>query len=231
MLRSIGDTLWCGAGGNGYLFYLTTGAATWTQVSVDVVTGPSIDVSDILSVSDGHIVGTSEGLYHSTNGGISWTIIPGFGTGMLKFVRWNNAIIATRTTVFTRWYYSDDEGQTWTQFSMTPLCFGHTVFDGRLYSGQLDGLWYMENAITSIDEPAEQLFTLFPNPTSHELNIQLNEGGSANYTLLDMQGRTVMSGSTTGLRTQLSLSHLVAGTYLLRVEQDGSIANERFVVQ
>lgn len=56
---------------------------------------------------------------------------------------------------------------------------------------------------------------VFPNPTANYLVL---DGSAAVYTLLDLQGRTVLHGRHAEGRSELDLSGIAAGNYLLRVE-------------
>lgn len=56
---------------------------------------------------------------------------------------------------------------------------------------------------------------VFPNPTA---NFLVLDGSAAVYTLLDLQGRTVLHGRHEEGRSELDLSGIASGNYLLRVE-------------
>jgi len=56
---------------------------------------------------------------------------------------------------------------------------------------------------------------VFPNPTA---NFLVLDGSAAVYTLLDLQGRTVLHGLHAEGRSELDLSGFASGNYLLRVE-------------
>ena len=56
---------------------------------------------------------------------------------------------------------------------------------------------------------------VFPNPTA---NFLVLDGSASVYTLLDLQGRTVLHGRHAEGRSELDLSGIAAGNYLLRVE-------------
>lgn len=232
-LRTIGDTLWCGAGGNGYLFFITAGATDWTPVNVQMVTGPIIFITDLIELEGEMLAGSSTGIHRSTDHGATWQPLPGanWSCNALQITRWGDALIASRTTAYTRWYRSDDNGGTWDLFSTTPLSFNSTVYDGRLYSGRLDGLWYMEPGSTGLAERAAFTFGLAPNPAADVVRIRLVDPELATYAVFDMQGRTVMSGRITSNGTQLSVEGLDRGTYVVRVEQEGRVASDRLVVQ
>lgn len=229
-LRVIGDTLWCGAGGNGFLFHAVPGATGWTPVQVDMVTGPSIDLTDIIAVDGGLLAASTVGLYRSMDQGASWTPIGG-PAAVVKLTRWNDALIASRTGAITRWLRSTDDGLTWTQFSITPLSFGQVVHNGRLYAGRLDGLWYMEEPGTGMEERTEHPFLLYPNPASDVVHLRSPLKGPVNYTIHDMQGRIVLSGVVHGPLAILPVDQLEAGSYLVHIAQEHLVATEQLVVR
>ena len=53
----------------------------------------------------------------------------------------------------------------------------------------------------------------------------------ANYQLIDAAGRMVQQGRLIGERTVLPTARMDRGIYMLRVERDGVIANQRIVLQ
>lgn len=83
---------------------------------------------------------------------------------------------------------------------------------------------------TSVTEAAAANVSVWPNPTTGLLNVGLGQDGSALIEVLDMQGRAVMTTSTTGRLHQLDASMLAAGTYVVRVSQSGAVSNSRIEV-
>ena len=67
---------------------------------------------------------------------------------------------------------------------------------------------------------AQQLgLRVFPNPTDRELTVELSATqGASSYRLLDATGRTVLAKAQPAGRSQLDVSQLPAGMYVLRVE-------------
>ena len=59
--------------------------------------------------------------------------------------------------------------------------------------------------------------SVFPNPVSSMLNIQLTENLSTNleYTVFDIRGRKVMTGNLTEMTSQLAVDHLSSANYVL----------------
>ena len=67
-----------------------------------------------------------------------------------------------------------------------------------------------------IDARASDI-SIYPNPANDILTIR-SSLTSGSYTLTDMQGRTLISGSIDGTETVLRMSSLVQGTYLLHLD-------------
>jgi Secretion system C-terminal sorting domain len=69
----------------------------------------------------------------------------------------------------------------------------------------------------SIQRIAETDFTVFPNPTSGDVQLGITEGIiGTHYTLIDANGREVLSGTFRQGTTTLSLATFPAGVYMLR---------------
>ena len=74
---------------------------------------------------------------------------------------------------------------------------------------------------TSVDRPeVVKEISVYPNPASGWINIQTEFDGSVQnppFSILDMQGRTVMTGKLTGPNMTIDVSSLQAGMYVLQV--------------
>jgi hypothetical protein len=73
----------------------------------------------------------------------------------------------------------------------------------------------------------------YPNPTKGELNIDLTlEHGTAQLIVTDLLGRTVQQTTTRQAHTQLDVSKLATGAYLLRaVLPGGKTLSQRIQIQ
>jgi hypothetical protein len=70
------------------------------------------------------------------------------------------------------------------------------------------------------DMLVESRLAVFPNPASNNLTVQI-EGlkGAADIRLFDMYGKVVLQTSVTRTNTQLDISRLAAGVYLVKVQE------------
>lgn len=87
------------------------------------------------------------------------------------------------------------------------------------------GSFEIQNSVGLTDEPADEDFMLYPNPSSSTVFIRLPEShsGPATLRLTDLQGRLVQRHVLEAGQLEFSVAHLPAGTYLLHVEELGEI--------
>ena len=93
-----------------------------------------------------------------------------------------------------------------------------------LVSDMQTGLWVLEiDGTASIPDPAQRPIGLgaHPNPTSGHLIIDLGSDARAQIRLLDLRGRVVWEGRSTGRTSQADLSGLPAGTYVVEAVRSG----------
>ncbi len=91
--------------------------------------------------------------------------------------------------------------------------------DTRLGYGIPDFTRANTPTVLSTENENNQLFNVYPNPTTSEITIQLNETKVNNYftSLMDISGKTLLYQPINSLSFKLSLTNLNAGTYFLRI--------------
>lgn len=73
--------------------------------------------------------------------------------------------------------------------------------------------------------------TVYPNPTSDVLQIELDETlNNAVATLQDVQGKVVYTQSIKGSATTMSVGHLVKGMYILHISAEGKDFNQKIMI-
>ncbi len=79
-----------------------------------------------------------------------------------------------------------------------------------------------------VEENSKDLFAIYPNPVKEVLNIVgLYQSGSVNFKLFSIDGKQIKAGSIDN--SQLNLSDLSRGLYLLQLESDGKIVTEKII--
>ena len=74
-----------------------------------------------------------------------------------------------------------------------------------------------------------QQFGLYPNPSRGEITLQAIGGNKTNYTIYDLLGRTLISGTFTDTKI-IDLSSWSNGTYLVRFETGPVISYEKVIL-
>lgn len=85
---------------------------------------------------------------------------------------------------------------------------------------------------TSVAEPMAVVHTqVYPNPSNGSVNLVFDNGliGSA-FTIADQLGRMVYSGVVKTRRTELDLSALAPGLYVLRAANQGHVSNQQIMI-
>lgn len=70
----------------------------------------------------------------------------------------------------------------------------------------------------NVEEHFKLNFSIYPNPTNQNLNIQTNIT-NYNYKLYTLHGQTILESKNSSLLTQLDLGHLSTGVYFIDIEK------------
>ncbi|KOS06484.1 hypothetical protein AM493_10890 [Flavobacterium akiainvivens] len=85
---------------------------------------------------------------------------------------------------------------------------------------------------TGIDNPAENAFTVYPNPANTTLNLSAPNGAVLeSYTIIDVTGKTLLSGNLTGATPSINIQALAQGSYIIRVSSQGAQTSKMFIKQ
>ena len=109
------------------------------------------------------------------------------------------------------------------------------IVDNKLYvlegQGQIWEITFPKEVVTAV-EPARNAFTVYPNPVRGRMQIQgppIRQ--NTQMTVTDMTGRTFIREKRQVIgKTELDVSKLPAGTYVLQVESQQQQITTRFVV-
>jgi hypothetical protein len=71
---------------------------------------------------------------------------------------------------------------------------------------------------------------LFPNPATNQLNVVIAEPGRCDYQILNMMGRQMISGAIDAANTQVDISSLVDGVYIMECRVEGKFLHSQFIV-
>jgi hypothetical protein len=86
-----------------------------------------------------------------------------------------------------------------------------------------------KSPIAGIEEIAQILWTIFPNPAKESITIGHLPSGS-NIAITDITGKKVYSSVTQNEHTTISIANLENGVYIIQVTCNGVVSNKKFVV-
>jgi len=72
---------------------------------------------------------------------------------------------------------------------------------------------------------------LYPNPTDGLLNIDIDNFVTADFVITDLLGKVVLKSSITKTNTQVDLSNLSNGVYIISINIDGKISQAKVVLK
>lgn len=221
--------------GNGELLKLSSNN-TWQLSNAGLPTNRK--VTSLAYSSDAiyaHVEGN--GIYVSKDEGQTWTLATqGFFTGSgihSHAYRNHNIFITSAKSV----YFSSDYGQQWTSIGqgLPNTTIGPMViYNDTLFVGTHgNGIWKREIAslITTMPDSAGAMkrIDIFPNPASTYVRFEFEEFDQAKIELIDILGRKLI---TTTLKEdkQISVAHLVSGTYIIVITTEKYVYNSVLIV-
>jgi hypothetical protein len=80
-------------------------------------------------------------------------------------------------------------------------------------------------------EEQTRAMNVFPNPATEQLQIMFEQPATATIVIADMQGKPILSTTSSGVNHTISIHALPAGTYILSIFSEGQMENRRIVKQ
>ncbi len=95
---------------------------------------------------------------------------------------------------------------------------GETVTDTQITVESYTNIYAEFASVTGIDHSDYTALDIYPTPASESVTVA-TEGISlpVSVTISDLSGRTVANAIATGDKTEINISHLPQGTYIVRV--------------
>jgi len=143
-------------------------------------------------------------------------------------------------------YYSSDYGNSWTDlFKDLPLDYNIRVpFFTDFYMDDLnhlylsnyhDGVYRTFNPLSSAkDIQKDHLVSIYPNPTSDQLTVSLNEEYTnfpVRLVMQNMLGQNVLEMELSNSQYNLNLKHLPAGIYALAIYHKGTLQHREMLMK
>jgi hypothetical protein len=187
------------------IWFSENGGSSWISREGDF---PDIPVKDILMnplLNSEVIIGTDLGVWRSAN----------FDDRNPNWVQAQNGMQNVKVTSFDL-RTSDN--------TVLATTYGRGFFTGKFTATPL-----------SVEEisPTDNRITLYPNPSSGNLKIKTTlDFGASIISVYDLNGRKVFSREQTIFETtELNVSKLSSGVYVLKIDSENYAFNKKFIIQ
>ena len=129
-------------------------------------------------------------------------------------------------------------GNAWTKYEETVIAPDTSVkfwFEVRTFDNTTvywDDFSFFHNATASLKNNAIVGFAAYPNPVSNGILTISSAGNSLkNITIFNLLGKQVLSSSFSGVRSNVDVSSISAGIYILKVTEAGKTATKKLVIR
>jgi len=129
-------------------------------------------------------------------------------------------------------------GNAWTKYEETVIAPDTSVkfwFELRTFDNTTvywDDFSFFHNATASLKNNAIVGFAAYPNPVSNGILTISSAGNSLkNITIFNLLGKQVLSSSFSGVQSNVDVSSISAGIYILKVTEAGKTATEKLVIR
>ena len=134
--------------------------------------------------------------------------------------------------------YLDNNGGVWSKYEATvtaPAGATQFSFELRTYSGAVtywDDISFVNNTAASVKNNAIEGFATYPNPiTNSTFTITSNSSSKKTITIFNVLGKKVLSSSFSGVKSNVDVSTISAGIYILKVTEAGKTASKKLVIR
>ncbi|MDD2688132.1 MAG: T9SS type A sorting domain-containing protein, partial [Bacteroidales bacterium] len=83
----------------------------------------------------------------------------------------------------------------------------------------------------NVVEANDIVSNIYPNPSKDQLFVELKNEGKASIQLFNILGQEVKNISTLDNKTQVNVSDLKAGIYIVRVKQNNKVFTSKITIQ
>ena len=129
-------------------------------------------------------------------------------------------------------------GNAWTKYEETVIAPDTSVkfwFELRTFDNTTvywDDFSFFHNATASLKNNAIVGFAAYPNPVSNGILTISSAGNSLkNITIFNLLGKQVLSSSFSGVQSNVDVSSISAGIYILKVTEAGKTATKKVVIR
>lgn len=105
------------------------------------------------------------------------------------------------------------------------------LYEAHAHWGMFPAENIVEGTITDLDVQKSLELSIFPNPTNGVINIKGEELNNATVSVYNVNGSLLLSKNINGVSSEINISELAAGIYMVQVKAEGSVVTKRIVKQ
>jgi len=219
------------AGTNNGVYLSTNNGVSWTQKNNGLL---NTSVRSLVISGTNIFAGTYGGVFLSTNSGANWTsvnngITTGADTVITKLFVSNSLIFAS---VATKLLMSRNDGASWIDIS-GGLISGISDFAVKGNDLYVAGGHIWKRSLTELNSVGiEEInsgsnIEVYPNPTTN--NITIANPQQATIEISNIQGQLINTFTATGNKTNIDVSALPCGVYVVEVKTEKGVSVSKFV--
>ena len=134
------------------------------------------------------------------------------------------------------WAYRNNNQSPSVTFNSADWTFsGINVFDGVTTNATAASSFPIAsytNSTASLKNNAIEGFATYPNPiTNSTFTITSNSASKKTITIFNVLGKKVLSSSFSGVKSNVDVSEISSGIYILKVTEDGKTATKKLVIR
>ncbi len=234
-------TNWVNVGNAGF----SAGEADWTSLALNSSGQPYVAYQDLANANKATVM-----KFNGTN----WVYVgnPGFSTGIvsctslafspadgLPYVAYEDCGNLCKATLMrfdgTSWASVGNAAFSaysvyYTSLAFSPVGQSYVAFQDWSIEGQATVMYY--DAPVGINELQESGFTLYPNPASDVITLEISgESVKSNISIINIEGRELIAQAINEPKTQIDISALPSGVYFVQIANDKSIKTGKIIKQ
>ncbi|MEJ2494029.1 MAG: T9SS type A sorting domain-containing protein [Ignavibacteriaceae bacterium] len=213
---------------------------------------PSLEIAEIVSNQANIFFGAEHhGVMKSYDEGVDWISAHLYPKTIETLLPVSDSALYAGTFTFGV-YYSDDNGETWTQKSSGLNTYNSSIVlsmiiykDNHLYAGTAAGLFRSKNVITSINDEENtdkiptgySLLQNYPNPfnPSTTISYQLVKGGKVTLKVYDVLGEEIVTlineyKPTGRYEVEFDAANLPSGVYFYQLRAGDFIQTKKMLL-
>jgi Secretion system C-terminal sorting domain len=162
-----------------------------------------------------------------------------FSPSGVPYVAYTDSINSSKATVMrfdgTNWVnvgnadFSAGEAD-WTSLAFSPTGQPYIAYMDAANSYKATVMRY-DSVFVGINERQKSKFFLSPNPATNQITIETSEIPHCNLSITNLNGQQLITSQITKPKTQIDISNLSIGVYFIRLTNDKTVEEGKFIKQ